>query len=356
MLRVGIIGIRGYTGEELISILLKHPRVKISYLSARVDKPVPISRIFPRFKNKINALCQNFNLEQALKSCDLFFLALPHTASMAVAPLLLKENKKVIDLSADYRIRDYKIYESRYKVKHTDIHNIKQAIYGLPELNKARIRKARFIANPGCFPTAAILAIAPLLREKPYALANIIIDAKSGYSGAGRKSDDDHFMLELKDNFKAYKVDIHQHAPEISQELSAVAGKNIPLTFVPHLLPVERGILETVYIRLRQKAPPSILAEKGLATKIGGKSQNIIELYKKFYKNSPFVRIKKEGEYPKLNDVRFTNFCDIGIKVSEDKRWIIIISAIDNLLKGASGQAVQNMNLMCAFKETEGLL
>src|SRR3990167_6023971 len=161
MLRVGIIGVRGYTGEELISILLKHPRVKISYLSARVDKPVPISRIFPRFKNKINALCQNFNLEQALKSCYLFFLALPHTASMAVAPLLLKENKKVIDLSADYRIRDYKIYESRYKVKHTDIHNIKQAIYGLPELNKARIRKARFIANPGCFPTAAILAMAP---------------------------------------------------------------------------------------------------------------------------------------------------------------------------------------------------
>ena len=347
MLRVGIIGVRGYTGEELISILLKHPRVKISYLSARVDKPVPISRIFPRFKNKINALCQNFNLEQALKSCDLFFLALPHTASMAVAPLLLKENKKVIDLSADYRIRDYKIYESRYKVKHTDIHNIKQAIYGLPELNKARIRKARFIANPGCFPTAAILAIAPLLREKPYVLANIIIDAKSGYSGAGRKSDDDHFMLELKDNFKAYKVDIHQHAPEISQELSAVAGKNIPLTFVPHLLPVERGILETVYIRLRQKAP------FGFAQ---GKSKDIVGLYKKFYKNSPFVRIKKEGEFPELKDVRFTNFCDIGIKVSEDKRLIIVIAAIDNLLKGASGQAVQNMNLMCGFKETEGLL
>lgn len=343
MLRVGIIGIRGYTGEELIAVLLKHPRVKISYLSARVDKPIPVSRIFPKFKNKINALCQNFNLEQAIKSCDLFFLALPHTVSMAVTPLLLKGNKKVIDLSADYRIKNPGIYESAYKARHTDINNINRAIYGLPELNKAGIKKARFIANPGCYPTAAILAIAPLLRNKAYSLKDIVIDAKSGYSGAGRKSAFDPFMLELKNNFKAYKVDIHQHAPEISQELSEIAEKNIALTFVPHLLPVERGILETIYIRLRQRAG-------------GGKSKNIIALYKKFYKNSPFVRIKKEGEFPQLKDVLFTNFCDIGVKVSEDERLIIIIAAIDNLIKGACGQAVQNMNLMCGFKETEGLL
>ena len=359
MLRVGIIGIRGYTGEELIRILLKHPRVKISYLSARVDKPIPVSRIFPRFKNKIGLLCQNFDLARALKSCDLFFLALPHTASMAVTPLLLKANKKVIDLSADYRLKDYKIYEARYKVKHTDINNIKQAVYGLPEFNKANIRKARFIANPGCFPTAAILAIAPLLRNKSYSLKDIIIDAKSGYSGAGRKPAFDPFMLELKDNFKAYKVDAHQHAPEISQGLSAVTGRKIALTFVPHLLPIERGILETIYIKLSKKAPPQAgpsTAEKVSANKYGGKSRNIIEFYKKFYKNSPFVRIKKEGEFPRLKDVQFTNFCDIGIKVSEERNMIIVISAIDNLVKGASGQAVQNMNLMCGFKETGGLL
>ena len=342
MLRVGIIGIRGYTGEELIGILLKHPRVKINYLSARLEKPVPVSRIFPRFKNKIGLLCQNFDLARALKSCDLFFLALPHTASMALTPLLLKANKKVIDLSADYRLKDYKIYEARYKVKHTDINNIKQAIYGLPELNKAKIRKARFIANPGCFPTAAILAIAPLLRNKSYSLKDIIIDAKSGYSGAGRKSAFDHFMLELKDDFNAYKVDAHQHAPEIEQELSGLLKKKIRVTFVPHLLPVERGILETIYIRSNHKSQLT--------------SHKLTGLYKKFYKNCPFVRIKKEGEFPRLKDARFSNFCDIGIKVSEDKNMIIVISAIDNLVKGASGQAVQNMNLMCGFKETEGLL
>lgn len=342
MLRVGIIGVRGYTGEELIAILLRHSCVRITYASARLNKPVPISKIFPRFKNKLGLACQDFDLGQALKSCDLFFLALPHTASMAVAPLLLKEGKKVVDLSADYRLKDPATYEYRYKVKHADTANLKQSVYGLSELNKARIRKARFIANPGCYPTAAILAIAPLLRNRSYPLKDIVIDAKSGYSGAGRKADDDPFMLGLKDNFKAYKVDCHQHTAEISQELSGIAGKKINFTFVPHLLAVERGILETIYIRLSRESK--------------AKSQNIIELYKKFYKNTPFVRIKKDGEFPQLSDVRFSNFCDIGIKLSEDKRLIIIISAIDNLVKGASGQAVQNMNLMCGFKETEGLL
>ncbi len=342
MLRVGIIGVKGYTGEELISILLKHPRVKINYLSARVDKPVPISRIFPRFKNKLNVICRNFDLKQAIENCDLFFLALPHTASMAVTPLLLKADKKVIDLSADYRIKDRGIYESAYKVKHSDINNISRAAYGLPELNKTAIKKASLVANPGCYPTAAILAIAPLLRNKSYSLRDIVIDAKSGYSGAGRKPVDDPFMLELKDDFKAYKVDAHQHAPEIEQELSGLLKKKTKVTFVPHLLPVERGILETIYIRNSLRSPVS--------------GPQLISLYRKFYKNSPFVRIKKEGEFPRLKDVRFSNFCDIGIKVSEDKNMIILISAIDNLVKGASGQAVQNMNLICGFKETEGLL
>ncbi len=342
MLRVGIIGIRGYTGEELISILLKHPRVKINYLSARLDKPVPVSLIFPRFKNKIGLLCQNFDLARSLKSCDLFFLALPHTASMAVTPLLLKANKKVIDLSADYRIKNPGIYESAYKARHTDINNINQAIYGLPELNKAGIKKARFIANPGCYPTAAILAIAPLLRNKSYSLKDIVIDAKSGYSGAGRKPADDPFMLELKDDFKAYKVEAHQHAPEIEQELSGLLKKKIRVTFVPHLLPIERGILETIYVKTNRKPQTA--------------NHQLLDIYKQFYKDSPFVRIKKKGEFPRLKDVRFSNFCDIGINVREDKNMIIVISAIDNLVKGASGQAVQNMNLMCGFKETEGLL
>lgn len=342
MVRIGIIGARGYTGEELIAILLKHPQVKIQYLTARVDTPVPISELLPIYKNRLDVLCDNFESSAAIKACDVAFLALPHTTSMEVAPLLLKAGKKVIDLSADYRIEDYKIYEAWYKVKHSDQANIKNAVYGLPEINKTKIKKVDFVANPGCYPTAAILAIAPLLRTHVYAFDTIIIDTKSGYSGAGRKSTDDPFMREIKDNLKAYKVDAHQHVPEITQELSKIAKKKINVTFVPHLLPLERGILETLYVVASHK--PEVT------------SQKIVDVYREFYKHEPFVRIRKEGEFPQLRDVQYTNFCDIGIKVSEDKKLLIIISAIDNLLKGASGQAVQNMNLMCGFKETEGLL
>ncbi len=343
MVKVGIVGARGYTGEELINIFLKHSQAKISYLTARVDAPTPISKIFPQVRNRLDVRCDNFDVAKAVKSCDVAFLALPHTTSMEVAPFLLKAGKKVIDLSADYRIEDYKIYEAWYKVTHSDRAHIKSAVYGLPEINRAKIKKADFIANPGCYPTAAILSIAPLVRTRFCNLDTIIIDAKSGYSGAGRKSTDDSFIQEIKDNFKAYKVDVHQHTPEINQELSKIAKKKINVTFVPHLLPVERGLIETIYIPL-QKNPKAVT------------SHQIIEIYKKFYKDAPFVRIRNEGEIPQLRNVQHTNFCDIGVKVSEDKKLIIIISSIDNLLKGASGQAVQNMNLMYGFKETEGLL
>ncbi len=342
MLRIGIIGARGYTGEELIDILLRHPRVKITYLTARVERPVSIPEIFPRFRNRIDVLCDNFDLSRAGQLCDAFFLCLGHGASMDVAPLLLKENKLVVDLSADYRLNDYKAYEAWYKAAHKDKQNLKKAVYGLPEIHRVKIRKARFVANPGCYPSAAILALAPLLKSKSFKTDNIIIDAKSGYSGAGRKPPEDPFLSELKDNFRPYRVDVHQHTPEIAQELSKLAKKKKTVTFVPHILPIERGILETIYVKTGNRPPVT--------------SRLLIGLYKKFYKNEPFVRIKNEGEFPALRDVRNTNFCDIGIKVSEDRKTIIIISAIDNLLKGASGQAVQNMNLMCGFKETEGLL
>ena len=343
MLRVGIIGARGYTGEELINILLRHSKVKIAYLTARVDKPISISAIYPQFKNRLDLFCGNFDLPRALELCDLFFLCLPHTASMETTPLLLAQGKPVIDLSADYRLNDYRSYEAWYKVKHSDRKNLKRAIYGLPEIYKAKIRKADFIANPGCYPTAALLALIPLLKAGDFAVKDIIIDAKSGYSGAGRKPADDPFWQELKDNFRAYKVDAHQHAPEINQELTKAAGKKVAVTFVPHLLPVERGILETIYVRV-----------SGLGSCVSDKK--LINFYKRFYKNMPFVKIRNEGEYPGLRDVQHTNRCDIGIKISQDKKMIIILSAIDNLLKGASGQAVQNMNLMLGFKETDGLL
>ena len=342
MLRVGIIGSRGYTGEVLLEILHKHPRVKLNYVTARVKRPVALSKIFPQFKNRIDLVCDNFEPKLALSSCDLAFLSLPHTASMAIAPLLSKGTMKIIDLSADYRIADYKLYEAWYKLRHSDKENIKRAVYGLPEIYADRIRKADFIANPGCYASAALLALAPIVKNREVRFDNIIIDAKSGYSGAGRKEKDDPFLSELENNFKAYKVDSHQHSPEINQELTKLAKKKIMVIFIPHLLPIERGILETIYVKI------------GYSSELTG--HRLISLYRKFYKNKPFVRIRKEGEFPQLRDVQYTNFCDIGLKLSQDKKTLIIISAIDNLMKGASGQAVQNMNLMCGFKETEGLL
>lgn len=339
MIKAGIVGCLGHTGEELISILLKHPKVKINYLSDRVDTPKPIAEFFPEYKNKLGLTCLNFDASQAVSSSDIVFLALPHTVSMKIAPLLLSKNMRVIDLSADYRIKDCEDYQAWYKVKHTDTQNIKKSVYGLPEIYPTQIKKAKLLANPGCYPTAFLLAIAPLFKKGILKPKSIIIDAKSGYSGAGKKPPDDPFWSEIKDNFKAYKVDSHQHLPEITQELKRLSGYDIGVTFVPHLLPVERGILESVYMNVSKS--------------LNLNTDKITAIYKSFYRGKPFVRIKDPGEFPQLKDVVGTNFCDIGIKAGKDK--IIIISAIDNLVKGASGQAVQNMNLMCGFSEEEGL-
>jgi len=339
MVNVGILGATGYTGEELIDILIKHQGVRITVLSAKIDKAQAIDEIFPKFKNRISLICQEPDIKEIIAKCDLVFLALPHTVSMEIAPKLLSSRKRVIDLSADYRLKDTKIYEQFYKTKHKDKFNLAQAVYGLPEIYRNKIKEAKLVANPGCYPTCAILAIAPLMAFDLADLDSIIIDAKSGVTGAGRKIAEDFLFSEVNKDFKAYKVNIHQHMPEINQELSKLAGKKIKVIFVPHLLPLNRGILETIYLRKRVK-------RQGLRDKL-------INLYKKFYKNEPFVRIKEEGDFPRLKDVIGTNFCDIGIK--DEGKDIIIIAAIDNLLKGASGQAVQNMNIMYKFPEDSGL-
>jgi len=339
MINVGIMGATGYAGEELIDILLRHPGVRITHLSAKIDKPQAIADIFPRFKGKIDLICKEPNIEEAIAKCDLVFLALPHTVSMEVAPSLLKAGKKVIDLSADYRLKDIKIYEQFYKTKHKDKTHIAQAVYGLPELYRVKIKEARLIANPGCYPTVSILALAPLVALDLVDLGSIIIDAKSGVTGAGRKITEDFLFSEIDEDFKAYKVNIHQHIPEINQELSKLSGKKINVTFVPHLLPLNRGILATIYVKKAQN--------------LKRKAQNLLSLYKKFYKKEPFVRIREEGDFPRLKDVVGTNFCDINIKDGQGN--IIIVAAIDNLLKGASAQAVQNMNIMYKFPESTAL-
>jgi N-acetyl-gamma-glutamyl-phosphate reductase len=340
MVNVGIVGATGYAGEELIGLLLRHPQARIADISAKIDKPKNIAQIFPRFQGRINLVCDEPDLARIKKTCDLVFLALPHTVSMEIAGVLLKAGIKVIDLSADYRLKDAKVYEKFYMVKHKDIANLKEAVYGLPEIYRLKIREAKLIANPGCYPTAAILALAPLASVNLIDTDSLVIDAKSGVTGAGRKIAESFLFSEINEDFKAYKVNMHQHAPEIDQELSKLALKKIKVTFVPHLLPLSRGILATVYA-VKEEA-----AKK--------KKQDIIGLYEKFYNKEPFVRIRKEGDFPRLKDVVGTNFCDICIKEEADK--IIIVAAIDNLLKGASGQAVQNMNIMYKFPENLGLL
>ena len=340
MLNVGIIGASGYAGEELIDVLLGHPQARINYLAAKLDKKQAITEIFPRFKERTALVCNNeIDLKEVSKKCDLVFLALPHTVSMEFVPKLLNSGAKVIDLSADYRLKDVAVFEKFYKAKHRDKAKIKEAVYGLPEIYRNKIKTAKLISNPGCYPTVSLLALAPLLAFTLVDPDSIIIDAKSGVTGAGRKAAADFFFSEINEDFRAYKINSHQHMPEINQELSVLADKKIAVTFVPHLLPLNRGILVSIYANKNQKSKLQ--------------SQNLIALYKKFYKDEPFVRIKEEGEFPKLKDVQKTNFCDIGIQDSKDK--VIIIACIDNLLKGASGQAVQNMNIMCDFPEGTAL-
>jgi len=340
IIRVGIVGATGYAGEELINILLRHPQVRITSLSAKIGKPQDICAVFPRLQGRISLNCQEPDIRDIIKKCDTVFLALPHTVSMGIVPSLLKGGRRVIDLSADYRLRDRRIYEKFYHVKQKDKTNLTQAVYGLPEIYRLKIKKANLIANPGCYPTAAILALAPLAGLGLADTDRIIVDAKSGVTGAGRRASVDSFFAEINEDFKAYKVDAHQHIPEINQELSKLAGEKVKVTFVPHLLPLNRGIIETIYVQKNKNGK--------------FKAPNLISLYRNFYKNEPFVRIRPLGYYPSIKDVAGTNFCDIGIK--EGPGSVIIISAIDNLLKGAAGQAVQNMNIMYKFPEQTALL
>ena len=338
IIRAGVLGVSGYTGREVFALLLNHPGVRITYVAANSTYG-PMSEIYPEFLNRTTLVCHKFNIKEALQKCDVVFLALPHTESMNVAPKLLKAALKVIDLSADYRLKTAKLYETWYNHKHTDSKNLGKAIYGMPELFRQKIKGADFIANPGCYPTAAILGLAPLISTRKD-IQSIVVDAKSGVSGAGRKASLGLLFSEANENFKAYKVLSHQHSPEIEQYLSQLAGKATHIHFVAHLLPITRGILNTMYVQLTE----------------GITLNQVHSLYKKFYKMEPFVRVHPMGSQPETKHVANTNFCDIGLAVSADKKMVVVTSVIDNLVKGAAGQAVQNMNIMYGFNEIEGLL
>ncbi len=338
MIKIGVVGATGYAGEELIKILLRHPGAKITDVSRySADKEESISDIFPAFKGRIDLPCKNIDPERISKNADLVFLALPHKASMDVAPAFLEEGKMVVDLSADYRLsaESYKIW---YGADHRDKGNLPIAVYGLTELYYGSIKKARLLSNPGCYPTSIILGIAPILKRKAVVSDHIIADSKSGASGAGRKADLALSFCEVNENLKAYKVNDHQHKGEINKILSEVAGEAIDVVFTPHLIPMNRGMLSTIYLTLTEKMDTAA----------------VLDIYKDFYKGRPFVRISKEGDLPQIRDVVNTNYCDIGLKVTGST--LIVVSCIDNLIKGAAGQAVQNMNIMCGLNETDGLL
>ncbi|MFH0888668.1 MAG: N-acetyl-gamma-glutamyl-phosphate reductase [Planctomycetota bacterium] len=348
MLRIGIVGATGYAGRELIKILLRHPNVKITSVSAKVDKPELISDIFPVFRSRLDLMCCEPDLREIEQSTDLIFLALPHKISMNFVPKFLDMGKKVVDLSADYRLTEKSTYEAWYGVKHSSPELLTTKVYGLPELYKKDIAQARLVANPGCYPTASILGCLPLVQEGLVETDQIIIDAKSGTTGAGRTPSMALLFSEANENFRAYKINQHPHMPEINQELSKRAKSKIEITFVPHIIPMSQGILATIYFNLKPARPFGRSGGKESVTK------DLITRYKAYYKNQPFVRVLPEGIFPETRNVTGTNFCDIGIKVMGKKA--IVISAIDNLWKGAASQAVQNMNIMEGFTETLGLL
>jgi len=338
MIRVGIVGISGYSGKTTLELLLKHPDVRVTYVSAN-NTHGKLSDIWPGLAGHSKLVCNRFDLKKAKKLCDLIFLAVPHTVSMSLTPTLLKEGMLVIDLSGDYRLKNKAQYKKWYGASHTDSKNLSKAVYGLPELYREDIKKAKLIANPGCYPTAALLGLTPLAAIHGDAIHSIIIDAKSGVTGAGRKAKLALNFSEVNENFKAYKLLDHQHVPEIDMYLSKCSTKPVQVHFVPHLLPVNRGILETIYVHLLDKISLSELHKS----------------YKRFYSIEPYVRIMPIGQQVELKNVVGTNMCDIALHVDQSKTLLVITCVIDNLLKGAAGQAVQNMNIMRGFKETQGL-
>jgi len=338
MTRVGIIGATGYTGIELVRLLLRHPKVRLTALTAEKNVGQPIWKLFPSILKEADLICQPLEVEPLSKACDFVFTALPHKAVMEVAPGFLEKGIKLVDLSADFRLTDPKVYEQWYE-PHTAPHLLQEAVYGIPELHREEIKKARLVANPGCYPTSIILALAPALRNQLIDQRTIIADSKSGVSGAGRSAVLSSLFAEVSENFKAYKVAEHRHTPEIEQELSRLAGEKVIITFTPHLVPMKRGILSTIYASLR-----SPLSEK-----------EILDLYQNFYAKERFVRVHPADLLPSTADVLGSNYCDLGLRVDKRNNRLILLSAIDNLVKGASGQAVQNMNLMLGFEESLSL-
>ncbi len=335
MIKVGIIGATGYTGSELVRLLYTHPEARIEIITSESRKGEQFSDVHPHFSGLID---HELKPAEAVLDMDLdvAFLALPHGVSMSYVEKYQDAGFRIVDLSGDFRLSSPEIYEKWYAKKHTFATGFKAAVYGLPELHREAIKGARLVANPGCYPTSAILGLAPLVKANIIIPGQAIVDSKSGVTGAGVKAKPTTHYSNVSDNFKAYALKTHRHTVEIEEQLGGLAGMEMLVQFTPHLLPVDRGILSTIYTHPRN----------------GATDKQLLDIYHDFYDNHPFVRIRKEP--PALKDVRGSNFCDIFVTFDERTNRIITLSAIDNLVKGAAGQAMHNMNLMMGLEETTG--
>jgi len=339
MLKVAVVGASGYTGVELLRLLHGHPEVIVTCVTSEQSAGKRISDVFPSLRGGCDLVLESVEPTAVAAKADLIFTALPHQAAMKVVPTFLALGKKVVDLSADYRLQDADEY-ARWYEPHLSPELLAEAVYGIPEIRRDRIAGAQLVANPGCYPTSIILGLAPLLKNGLIDSGTIISDSKSGVSGAGRAAKVDNLYCEVNDGFKAYGVGgVHRHIPEIEQELSLLAGVQVTISFTPHLVPMDRGILSTIYAALRTPASAG----------------ELLELYQVHYGGEPFVRVLPLGQFPSTAYVKGGNCCDIGVGVDQRTGRVIVVTAIDNLVKGASGQAIQNMNILSGFPETMGL-
>ena len=338
MIKVGVVGGTGYTGVELLRLLAAHPQVQVAAITSRAEAGTPVASLFPSLRGRVD-LAFSDPAKAPLHDCDCVFFATPNGVAMSQAKGLLDAGARIVDFSADFRLKDKAVWEKWYKVAHASPELFAEAVYGLPEMNRERIRGARLVANPGCYATAVQLALLPLVETDFVDHRHLIADGKSGVSGAGRKAEVDILYSEASDNFKAYAVKGHRHHPEIIESLASLestSGREIGLTFVPHLVPMVRGILATTYARIT-------------------KETDFQALYEKRYAKEPFVDVLPPGSQPETRWVRGTNQCRIAVHRPLDAETLVVLAVEDNLVKGAAGQAVQNMNLMFGFPETQGL-
>ena len=334
-IRIGIVGGTGYTGVELLRLLAQHPNCELAAITSRKEAGTGVADMFPNLRGRVNLKFSDPD-KAPLKACDLVFFATPNGVAMGEARALVEGGVRIIDIAADFRIQDVAVWEQWYGVKHACPDLVAEAVYGLPEVNRERIREARIVANPGCYPTAVQLGLLPLVEAGVVDLDHLIADAKSGVSGAGRKAEVHTLLAEASDNFKAYGVPGHRHQPEIAQGLARAAGRPVNLVFVPHLTPMIRGIHATLYARLTGKV-------------------DLQTLYEKRYAKEAFVDVMPAGSHPDTRSVRGANFCRVAVHPPRGGDIAVVLSVIDNLVKGASGQAVQNMNIMFGLPETAGL-